>query len=211
MADLMDRGQSNPKFAPFIEPPVVSVFGAISQPPTTLHPSPPQRQPPPCPLGPQMVLSEGISVSTTMPPSPSVIAVLPPVASPSQRRRPSTPPPKRPGVLPGEDGRAARRGWEKAMVEWMMAHGTSCAPAEKCGPCDRTGTECVRLPGIMKKCAVCFRGHDVCEMWDDTVKNAGRRRTSAKPATPKKVLSHCAGWKVLIGRLFQRGGNRIRL
>ena len=37
----------------------------------------------------------------------------------------------------------------------------------------------------MKKCALCYQGHDVCEMWDASVTNFGRRR-SAHPKNQKK-------------------------
>ena len=75
--------------------------------------------------------------------------------------------------LPSADQKVARRAYEKAMYQYMKKHG---APSpEVCGPCKRTGATCIRHP-IMHKCALCFRGHDVCEVWDDSVKSAGRRR-----------------------------------
>ena len=206
----MDCGQSNLKF------PYWPLLGDLSQPPQQSPPPfalvkatlPPPR-PPPGP--PQAALSEGASISSAMPPSPPVRAVPPPSSSPSPDSRPSTPPPKRPDVklLADEDVNAARRAWEKAMYEWMVVHGRACSPAEKCGPCDRTGAQCVREPS-MKKCALCLRGHDVCEMWDETVKNNRRRRIRVNPVTRKKVFFHCAWWKVLIGRLRWMGENRIQ-
>ena len=73
---------------------------------------------------------------------------------------------------------ALKRKYEKAMYEYMTYHGT-VSTTEICGPCERTNARCVRLAS-MKKCALCFRGHDVCEMWDESVANIGRRRANTK-------------------------------
>jgi hypothetical protein len=77
------------------------------------------------------------------------------------------------------DRNAVKRAFEKVMYEWMCQNGTPTEEGEVCGPCERTGSACIRLPA-MRKCAVCYRGHDVCEMWDETVQNLGRRRLNPK-------------------------------
>ena len=78
---------------------------------------------------------------------------------------------------------AVRRSFEKAMFAYLTQHGTLSNDSEVCGPCSRTGTLCIRHP-LVKKCALCFRSHDVCEIWDDSVQNIRRRRSNAK--SPKK-------------------------
>ena len=78
---------------------------------------------------------------------------------------------------------AVRRSFEKLMFIYLTQHGTLSNDSEVCGPCSRTGTRCIRHP-VIKKCALCFRRHDVCEMWDDSVQNNGRRR--ATPKSQKK-------------------------
>lgn len=88
------------------------------------------------------------------------------------------PPP--PPVLKGlalAERNAVRRAFEKAMYQYLVQHGT--LSAEVCGPCERTGTPCIRHP-VVKKCALCFRAHDVCEIWDESVENIGRRRAHRK-------------------------------
>jgi len=64
------------------------------------------------------------------------------------------------------------------MFDWLNAHGTPSLDSAKCGPCERTGVACVRHLSMKKKCALCFRGHDVCEMWDESVLSVRRRRVS---------------------------------
>jgi hypothetical protein len=72
-----------------------------------------------------------------------------------------------------------RREFEKVMYVYLIQHGTPSAEAEKCGPCQRTGSPCIRHPRH-KKCALCFRRHDVCEMWDDSIENIKRRRAHTR-------------------------------
>ena len=93
-------------------------------------------------------------------------------------------PPPRPSVkgLLAPEANAVRRNWERKMYQYLRTTGN--LSAEPCGPCSRTRTPCIRHP-MMGKCAVCFRGHDVCEMWDETVRNNGRRRIGSK-TTQKK-------------------------
>jgi hypothetical protein len=70
-----------------------------------------------------------------------------------------------------------RKQYEKQMYKYIITQGS--ASLEACGPCDRTKKECIRLPGF-PKCALCLRGHDVCEMWDETVESSGRRRVGKR-------------------------------
>jgi hypothetical protein len=70
------------------------------------------------------------------------------------------------------------------MYGYLVQHGSPALVP--CGPCQRTGTLCIRHP-TWRKCAICFRGHDVCGIWDDTVVSIGRRRVSSKHAKIKKV------------------------
>jgi hypothetical protein len=56
---------------------------------------------------------------------------------------------------------------------------------EPCGPCLRTKTECIRY-SILRKCALCFRGHDVCEIWDESVLSNRRRRINLIPKFSRK-------------------------
>ena len=103
----------------------------------------------------------------------------PPINGPSQtlaRAPPPTPPPFI--GLDLAERNLIKRKYEKAMYEYMYQYGT-VSTTEICGPCDRTNAPCIRFPG-MRKCALCFRGHDVCEMWDETVANIGRRRAHPK-------------------------------
>jgi len=99
-----------------------------------------------------------------------------------------------------------RRGWEKLMYRFLSTYGT--LSNEPCGPCARTRTQCIRHP-IMNKCTLCFRGHDVCEMWDDSVQNAGRRRVGTKKTQKREAkvsqLRYC-----LIARTLKKRRQRIR-
>ena len=108
-----------------------------------------------------------------------------PVDRPSQFIPHLPAPPTPPSVkrLDLVERNAVKREYEKSMYKYMAQHGT-LSTTEICGPCERNHTPCIRLPA-MKKCALCFRGHDVCEMWDETVTNAGRRRTN-HPKNQKK-------------------------
>ena len=85
--------------------------------------------------------------------------------------------------LEAAERHAARREFEKAMFNYINRHGTLSESTKVCGPCERTRTSCVRHP-LIKKCSICFRGHDVCEKWDATVENMGRRRVG--PKTPRR-------------------------
>jgi hypothetical protein len=97
--------------------------------------------------------------------------------SPHMRATNDPPPfPNMKGLTPVERN-AARRVFEKAMYQYIDQHGT--LSTEVCGPCQRTGTRCIRHP-IVRKCALCFRGHDVCEIWDDSVETVGGRRAPKK-------------------------------
>jgi len=146
------------------------------------------------------------TVSTlTQPPDPAPDPAMAPVqadrqaTSSSRQSTPSTAPIVRPSqiipTLPAPpippswkgldllERNAVKREYEKSMYKYMSQHGT-LSTTEICGPCERNHTPCIRLP-TMKKCALCFRGHDVCEMWDETVTNMGRRRTN-HPKNQKK-------------------------
>jgi hypothetical protein len=87
--------------------------------------------------------------------------------------------PTRPDLkgLSPEERRSASKIYERDMMLWIMENGTLSERA--CGPCERTGTLCVRHP-IERKCAVCLRRHDVCEYWDENVINHGRRRVGIR-------------------------------
>src|ERR1700734_2290145 len=76
-----------------------------------------------------------------------------------------------------------RRRYEKDMFRYVVQHGT--VSIEPCGPCLRTKTECIRHP-ILRKCALCFRGHDVCEIWDESVLSNRRRRINRIPTFSRK-------------------------
>lgn len=116
-----------------------------------------------------------------------------PSSTPRDEAVPETPspnnsdnPPPRPSVkgLSTPEANAVRRNWEREMYQYLRATGE--LSAEPCGPCSRTRTPCIRHP-MMGKCAVCFRGHDVCEMWDETVRNNGRRRIGSKKTQRKEA------------------------
>jgi hypothetical protein len=70
-----------------------------------------------------------------------------------------------------------RRVYEKQMYIFVSENGT--LSNDPCGPCSRTKSRCIRHP-TLRKCAICFRGHDVCETWDESVVSAGRRRIHPK-------------------------------
>jgi hypothetical protein len=94
-------------------------------------------------------------------------------------------PPEKPSIngLSLPERNDLRRRYEKDMVRFVEQHGT--ISTEPCGPCLRTNTECIRHP-VLSRCARCFRGHDVCEMWDDSVLSSGRRRLNRLPKSSKK-------------------------
>lgn len=157
----------------------------------------------PRPRPPAMAPSPGAAPSSSA--IPSSIALVPsPSASPPRLNSASCPgspsaPPPRPDLRPltADQAKVARRAWERVMYQWMTQHG---APAsDTCGPCDRTGSACIRH-SVVKKCALCFRGHDVCEMWDESVVNIGRRRASMQNHMPNKVCPDLGAWSVVVVR-----------
>jgi hypothetical protein len=89
--------------------------------------------------------------------------------------------------LPERNG--LRRRYEKGMVRYVEQHGS--LSTDPCGPCLRTNTECIRHP-LLNKCGRCFRGHDVCEMWDNSVISVGRRRLNRLPKSSKKGGKVCS-------------------
>ena len=119
------------------------------------------------------------------------------ILDPPQTETPSSPsvksvnytynPPRRPNtkglMLPQKN--AAIREYEKNVYNYLNEHGK--LSTEPCGPCQRTGTRCIRHPAISKKCALCYRGHDVCEYWDESVENTARRRTIPKKKAHQEV------------------------
>jgi len=95
-------------------------------------------------------------------------------------------PPPRPCFkgLSSNEANHIRRSWEKLIYQYVRAYGT--LSNEPCGPCSRTQTPCIRHP-LIKKCAICFRGHDVCEMWDASVQNIHRRRVGTRRVQKKET------------------------
>ena len=80
-------------------------------------------------------------------------------------------------LLPLAERNKVRKDYERDMMLWIMGNGT--VADRPCGPCERTGTPCVRHP-CSNKCAICLRRHDVCEYWDESVANVGRRRVGVR-------------------------------
>lgn len=101
-------------------------------------------------------------------------------------RRESNQPPKKPiyAGLPVSERNNLRRKYEKAMSSYVKQHGT--VSLDPCGPCFRTKTECIVHP-CLKKCMLCFRGHDICEKWDESVISNNRRRVNCTPKSSKKT------------------------
>jgi hypothetical protein len=86
--------------------------------------------------------------------------------------------------LPIAERNIVRRVYEKQMYTFLNENGT--LSDDPCGPCERTKARCIRHP-TLKKCALCFRGHDVCETWDESVVSVGRRRLNPKRIPLKSV------------------------
>lgn len=81
-----------------------------------------------------------------------------------------------------QDRLALKRSYEKEMFAYLMKFGTPAI--DLCGPCERTNTPCIWHPASPKRCAYCFRGHDICEKWDDTMQSMGRRRLTKSMIRP---------------------------
>ena len=110
----------------------------------------------------------------------------------SVHRRPDNlpSPPQRPSGkgLARDEYNDIRKEWERAMYQYIIRYGTIAT--ELCGPCSRTRTQCISPPpGAGSKCARCFRGHDVCEKWDDAVQAVGRRRVKSGVAPNNKKVN----------------------
>jgi hypothetical protein len=137
----------------------------------TASPQPPDRAPDPAMV---QIQADGRATSSSRQSTPSTA----PIDHPSQITQNIPAPPTPPSFkgLNLVERNALKRKYEKSVYKYMSRHGT-LSTTDICGPCERTNTPCIRLP-TLKKCSLCYKGHDVCEIWDASVTNFRRRRSS---------------------------------
>jgi hypothetical protein len=137
----------------------------------TASPQPPDAAPDPAMV---QIQTDGQATSPFRQSTPSTA----PIDHPSQIIQNMPAPPTHPSVkgLNLVERNVLKREYEKSVYKYMSRHGT-LSTTDICGPCERTNTPCIRLP-TMKKCSLCYKGHDICETWDTSVTNVGRRRSS---------------------------------